>query len=220
MTAARPSEIPAALATSDARREAAASLRELNTAFLSHEVGDRALSELAAGWRAATAGLVAAPPRTRSFDEIRREPEAADVPDGGELGHFDACFVTGEASPVGLAATVRRAGNGLVATLTFSRAFEGMPGHAHGGIVMAVFDDLIGMTMGRMLRISAPTVHVETDFRQPIPLDREVTVRTELGPADGRKRTVQATATVGDTVHAEARGLLIVLEGDRPFQKE
>jgi acyl-coenzyme A thioesterase PaaI-like protein len=220
MSNARPSDVPAALATSDARRDAAAILRELTTAFLSHEVADDVLRDLAAGLRAASVTLQAAPPRTRSFDEILREPEAADVPDGGEIGHFDACFVTGEASPVGLAATVRRVGDGLIGRIVFPRAYEGMPGHAHGGIVMAVFDDLIGMTMGRMLRISAPTVHVETDFRRPIPLDREVTIRTELVAADGRKRTVTATASVDGKIYAEARGLLIVLEGDRPFRED
>jgi Thioesterase superfamily len=201
MSIARPSEVPGALETSDARRTAAELLRMLGIAFLSHDVDDETMRRLAAGFRAATETLSIGPQRVRSFAEITREPEADEVPDGGELGHFDGCFVTGEASPVGLAASTRRDGAGLVATVRFTRTFEGMPGFAHGGILLAVFDDLIGLTIGRLLRISAPTVRVEVDFRRPVPLGSDVHFRTRLVSEDGR-------------VHAEAQALLIVLPAD------
>jgi acyl-coenzyme A thioesterase PaaI-like protein len=113
-----------------------------------------------------------------------------------------------------LATSTRRDGDGLVATARFTRSFEGMPGFAHGGILLAVFDDLIGLTIGRLHRISAPTVRVEVDFRRPVPLDVEVEFHTRLMSADGRKRVVTATAAIGDTVHAEAQALLIVLPPD------
>ena len=214
MSVARPSEVPGALQTSDARRAAAELLRVLGVAFLSHDVDDDTMRRLATSFRDATETLATGSARVRSFAEITREPEADEVPDGGALGHFDGCFVTGEASPVGLAASVRRSGAGLVAVARFSRSFEGMPGFAHGGILLAVFDDLIGLTIGRLLRISAPTVRVEVDFRKPVPLEHEVEFRTRLVSADGRKRVVAATATIGDTVHAEAQALLIVLPSD------
>ncbi|MCU1655479.1 MAG: hypothetical protein JWO57_135 [Pseudonocardiales bacterium] len=218
MSLARPSAVPGALATSDARRAAAEQLRLLTRAFLSHELDDDTMVGLADGFRSAAAAFESAPDRIRSFDEIRLEPEAPEIADGEPIGHFDQCFVTGEASPVGIAATVRRDGDGLQATARIPRAFEGMPGYAHGGIILAVFDDLIGLTIGRMLRVSAPTVHIEVDFRRPIPLDRDVQFRTHLGPADGRKRLVTATATLDDAVAAEAQGLLIVLPPDHTIE--
>jgi acyl-coenzyme A thioesterase PaaI-like protein len=218
MSRARPSAVPGALATTEARRTAAVLLRELGVAFLSHDVDDATLERLSAGLRSATATLTAGAGRVRSFDEITREPEADDVPDGGALGHFDGCFVTGEASPVGLATEVRREGGGLVATTRFPRSFEGMPGFAHGGILCAVFDDLIGLTVGRLLRISAPTVHVEVDFRAPVPLDTDIEFRTRLTDSDGRKRIASATAMIGDVVYAEASALLIVLAPKQTFQ--
>lgn len=214
MSVARPSEIPGALNTSDARRTAAELLRTLGVTFLSHDVDDETMRRLAAGFHEATKTLAAGPERVRSFAEITREPEADEIEDGAALGHFDGCFVTGEASPVGLAATVRRAGDGLVATARFTRSFEGMPGFAHGGILLAVFDDLIGLTVGLLLRIPAPTVRVEVDFRKPVPLDRNVEFRTRLVSVDGRKRVVTATATIRDIVHAEAQALLIELPPD------
>ncbi|HEY2167005.1 MAG TPA: hotdog domain-containing protein [Jatrophihabitantaceae bacterium] len=214
MSLARPSQVPGALQTSDARRSAAEVLRGLGVALLSHEVDDDTLRELAAGLRAATDTVLIGPPRVRSFAEITLEPEADEVAEGEELGHFDGCFVTGEASPIGLAVRAHRDGDGLAATASFPRSFEGMPGYAHGGIVLAVFDDLIGLTIGRLLRISAPTVRVEVDFRKPVPLDRDIEFRTRLISSDGRKRVVTATATIGDMVHAEAQALLIVLPPD------
>jgi acyl-coenzyme A thioesterase PaaI-like protein len=192
----------------------AALLRDLGVAFLAHDADDETLERLAVIVRSATETLASGAGRDRSFDEITLEPEADDVADGGELGHFDGCFVTGEASPVGLATTVHRDGDGLVGRTRFTRPFEGMPGFAHGGILCAVFDDLIGLTVGRMLRISAPTVHVEVDFRKPVPLDREVEFRTRLTASDGRKRVASATATIDGEHYAEARALLVVLPDD------
>lgn len=211
MGLARPSEVPGALETTDARRTTAGLLRKLNVAFLSHDVDDETMHRLGVSLREATETLETGPERVRSFAEITREPEADEIADGGALGHFDGCFVTGEASPVGLATSVRREGDGLIGTARFTRSFEGMPGFAHGGILLAVFDDLVGLTIGRLFRISAPTVRVEVDFRKPVPLDRDVEFRTHLGSADGRKRVVTATATIGDTDYAEAHALLIVL---------
>lgn len=219
MTLPRPSQVPGALPTSDARRHAAAALRELNLSFLSCELDDAGLTRLATTAREAATMLRTAPPRTRTFDEITREPEATEVLDGDEADHFDACFITGDASPIGLVTRIQREGDGLVARLRFTRTYEGMPGYAHGGILMAVFDDLIGLTMGRLMRIPAPTVRVQTDFRKPVPIDTDVVVRTRLESEDGRKRHVSATLSVGATVHAEAQGMLVVLEGN-PFQSE
>jgi acyl-coenzyme A thioesterase PaaI-like protein len=218
MSQIRPSDVPGALVTTDARRTLAALLRELGVAFLAHDVDEATLERLAGTVRAATEALNGGTERIRSFDEISREPEAEDVEDGGALGHFDGCFVTGEASPVGLTAQVRRDGLGLVATTRFPRSFEGMPGFAHGGILCAVFDDLIGLTIGRMMRISAPTVHVEVDFRQPVPLDTDVEFRTRVASSDGRKRIASATAAIGGVVYAEASALLIVLTPDQTFR--
>jgi acyl-coenzyme A thioesterase PaaI-like protein len=214
MSQTRPSDVPGALVSTDSRRALAVLLRDLGVAFLAHEADDATLDRVGSTVAAAISSLSTGPVRVRSFDEISREPEADDVPDGGELGHFDGCFVTGDASPLGLATRVHRDGDGLTATTRFPRPFEGMPGYAHGGILCAVFDDLIGLTVGRMMRISAPTVHVEVDFRKPVPLNCDVEFRTRIAETDGRKRIASAVATIGDTVYAEATALLVVLAPD------
>jgi acyl-coenzyme A thioesterase PaaI-like protein len=204
-----------ALEATPARLRAAAALRRLNTHLLLHDVSDDDLDDLAAVADALAAGLAAGPPRRRSFAEIVAEPDAPEVGDGDAVEHFDQCFVTGPAHPGGLAATVRRAGDAAELRVRIPVLFEGMPGHAHGGVVAAVFDDLIGMVMGRLARIPAPTVRVDVGFRRPVPLDTEVLFRARPAAAEGRTRTVTATAHVGDVVHATATGVLVVLTAEQ-----
>jgi acyl-coenzyme A thioesterase PaaI-like protein len=204
---------------SPARLAAAAKLRQLNAAFVGHEAADRDLTELVATLERATDRLQAGSPRRRSFAEIADEAAAPEVADSAPAEHFDVCFVTGPASPVGLAGTVHREGDSLVYRTRIPRTFEGMPGFAHGGIVAAIFDDIIGMVMGRLHRTSAPTVRVETSFHTPIPLEEEIEIRASLVDRDGRKCRVHATATsrppAARTLYAEADGLLIVLRDNQ-----
>jgi hypothetical protein len=47
-----------------------------------------------------------------------------------------------------------------------------------------------------------------------VPLDREVEFRTRLAPGEGRKRIAAASATIGDTIYAEAQAILITLPAD------
>jgi acyl-coenzyme A thioesterase PaaI-like protein len=204
-----------ALEATPARLRAAAALRRLTSEFLLRDATEDDLDDLVAVAGSLTAGLAAGPMRRRSFDEIVAEPDAPEIADGGAVEHFDQCFVTGPAHTAGLAATVRREADAVELRVRIPVLFEGMPGHAHGGIVAAVFDDLIGMVMGRLHRVPAPTVQVDVSFRRPVPLDAEVVFRAELSGSDGRKRTVQAAARVGDTLHATATGLLVVLNADQ-----
>jgi acyl-coenzyme A thioesterase PaaI-like protein len=204
-----------ALVASPARLAVADRLRRLNAAFVGHEADDVDLAHLAAALDRATDQLRRGGPRRRSFDEIADEAGAPEVSDGALAEHFDVCFVTGPGSPVGLAGTVTREADALVFRTRIPRTFEGMPGFAHGGILAAIFDDIIGMVMGRLHRISAPTVHVEIAFLAPVPLEVEIEVRARLVGRDGRKCRVHAIATLGDAVHAEADGLLVVLRPDQ-----
>jgi hypothetical protein len=133
------------------------------------------------------------------------EPDAPEVPDGEELDHFDQCLVTGFAHPAGLAATVRRDGDALELLTRVPIVYEGMPGHAHGGILAAVFEDLVGLMMGRLHRIPAPTVRIDVSFRRPVPLDTEVRFRAEPSGGEGRKRTGRGLGVAGGTACTRRR---------------
>ena len=60
-------------------------------------------------------------------------------------------------------------------TVTFGSAYEGPPGHVHGGYVAAAFDELLGMTQS-LGGMPGMTGTLTVRYRRPTPL------RTELHP--------------------------------------
>lgn len=90
-------------------------------------------------------------------------------------------------------------------TVTFGPAYEGPPGHVHGGFVAAMFDELLGFAQ------LAPgfTAYLKVDYRKPTPLNTELTLRAGTRSLEGRKRLLYGTCHVGDLLTAEAEGLFV-----------
>lgn len=90
--------------------------------------------------------------------------------------------------------------------VTFGAAYEGPPGHVHGGWIAATFDELLGFA-----QLSPGfTATLTIDYRKPTPLGRPLLVRAAVEKLEGRKRTVRGTLALEDgTVTAEAEGLFI-----------
>src|SRR5207247_9295120 len=87
----------------------------------------RAVStELPVAFRDFFAGLV----------EQRRSPGPADA--------FDRCVGCGPAHPSGLRVRVFEADDGVVSPIVVPRVYEGPPSAAHGGIVAAYLDEILG----------------------------------------------------------------------------
>ncbi|HVT64965.1 MAG TPA: PaaI family thioesterase [Mycobacteriales bacterium] len=90
-------------------------------------------------------------------------------------------------------------------TVTFGPAYEGPPGHCHGGWVAAMFDELLGFVQ------LAPgfTAFLHVDYRRPTPLNKELSLRGWIDSVDGRKRTIRGTCHLDGTLISEAHGLFI-----------
>lgn len=94
---------------------------------------------------------------------------------------------------------------------TFGSAYEGPPGHVHGGFVAAAFDEVLGMTQsvtGQPGMTGALTVR----YRSPTPLHVELDFRGRVERVEGRKIFVAGTVHDGDTLTAEAEGLFISVD--------
>ena len=91
--------------------------------------------------------------------------------------------------------------------------FQGPPGRVHGGIVAIVIDELMG-TVNRMLGQRAYTARLAIDFRNPAPIDTELTFRAWLHDQQGRKITMRAEGRAGGDVFVEADGLFVVPRHD------
>ncbi len=95
--------------------------------------------------------------------------------------------------------------------VVFDAAYEGPPGHAHGGCVAGVFDELLGRSQLRAGFTGTLTIR----YRRPTPLLREVALCAWVDRTEGRKRWVKGTMRLDGTLLCEAEGLFVhPREGD------
>jgi acyl-coenzyme A thioesterase PaaI-like protein len=84
----------------------------------------------------------------------------------------------------------------------------------HGGVLAALIDEAMGLVVA-MQRVLAFTAQLDISFRSPVPLLRPVTVRARLERRDGRKFTVAAVVTDGETVLSDATALFISVDPEK-----
>lgn len=92
---------------------------------------------------------------------------------------------------------------------TFGSAYEGPPGHVHGGLIAAMFDELLGCAQLSTGFTGTLTVR----YRKPTPLHTPLTMKAWPERIDGRKRVIKGTCHHGDTLLSEAEGLFIAPRG-------
>lgn len=120
-------------------------------------------------------------------------------------------FVSGE--PEGNRYRIRyfRDGAGrLRARCWFGPETEGPPGHAHGGSMAAVLDEVLGLaalTAGHSVVVG----NLNVSFRNMLPLEQVVTIESEVISAAGRKVLVRGRICLGETVFTEADCLCITI---------
>ncbi|MCB0974606.1 MAG: PaaI family thioesterase [Actinobacteria bacterium] len=125
---------------------------------------------------------------------------------------FDTFFrfdpFMGEYNPIAPPARLRYEGGEVHGTVSCSPAYEGPPGHVHGGIVAGIFDQLLGFANCSFEHLGM-TAHLDVDYLAPTPLMTELTLVARPAEVDGRKLVVEGWISAGTTVTAKARGLFI-----------
>lgn len=98
----------------------------------------------------------------------------------------------------------------LRARIWFGPETEGPPGHAHGGSMAAVLDEVLGLAAWAA---GYPVVvgNLNVSFRNLLPLEQVVTVESAVLSAEGRKVMVHGRICDGETVFAEAQCLCITI---------
>lgn len=122
-------------------------------------------------------------------------------------------FVSGE--PMGNRFRARYFRDGthqLRARVWFGPETEGPPGHAHGGSIAAVLDEVLGLAAWNA---GYPIVvgNLNVGFRSLLPLQQVVTVETDIVSVTGRKIMVHGRICRGETVYAEGEALCITIPG-------
>lgn len=115
-----------------------------------------------------------------------------------ELGsHYSGCFGCGAAHPTGLHLAARTPdGTTVEAEFTVGEAHQGAPGLAHGGVLAAAMDEVIGMSVWLFERPYV-TGRLETDFLLPVPVGATLHLRARCTGISGRKAYLEAEGRVG-----------------------
>ena len=193
-----------------ARVQAATALRRLGHAIVGHDVPASLFDSIAAAVEEWLPVIESAPGRSRSVETMKQHMFERPL-EGVPIGTFPDCVVSGDANPMGLDVQFFRDGDEAVSRVVLGAAFEGAPNRAHGGVVAAVFDDLMGFVL-TIHESPAYTAELTVRYRRPTPVGEEIEFRARLVDRKGRRLHIEAEATdAADTKIATAVGLFITI---------
>lgn len=139
-----------------------------------------------------------------------------DPPPDGEEVTFDALsFVGGRLNPFAGGVRYYRDGDEVVAKANLSASYEGPPNRIHGGMVAAVFDEVMGAVFRVRAMASSFTGTLTVRYTGPAPLDEEIVFRARLTETRGRKHFVEASASSGSGPVAEAEATFIQMSDEQ-----
>jgi acyl-coenzyme A thioesterase PaaI-like protein len=117
----------------------------------------------------------------------------------------------GHASPLAPPIEVEIVDGRCIGTVTFGAAFEGPPGHVHGGVITSAFDEMLGIA-NVAAGHGAMTAVLTTRYRRPTPLHVPLHFEAWTDRVEGRRVIAKGTLTRDDVVLAEAEGVFVQLE--------
>ncbi len=102
-------------------------------------------------------------------------------------------------------------------TAHFRRFHLGRNGAVHGGAIAMLFDSLLGFTAAKLTRSPYQrTAFLHINYRQIVPIEKDLQVDGGIERIDGRKIFVQGRLTDGDAVLADGEALFVRLRPGQP----
>ena len=192
-----------------ARRQLALAARQLNESLISADIPPEQALELSDELSRLAASLSDLPQVSGLMDMVGRRPQ-----DGIDtiMGEFVA--MAGRSHPCSPDLTWHAEAHQIRGTVTFSQAFEGPPGHVHGGWVAGILDHLMGMThvhMGQPGMTSGLTVR----YLKPTPLRQIIAISAVSEELDERRTQVNAEMRCGETITATATAIFVRVDRAR-----
>lgn len=134
---------------------------------------------------------------------------------GNPYGFFEHSPMQGIANPIAPPITLRAVDDRTMeGTVTFGAAYEGPPGHLHGGFIAAGFDEVLGAVQsfsGQPGMTGSLTVR----YRSPTPLHQPLRFRGHFDRVEGRKVLTSGTLHVGERLCAESEAIFIAVDFGR-----
>ncbi|MBI4517906.1 MAG: PaaI family thioesterase [Deltaproteobacteria bacterium] len=136
-------------------------------------------------------------------------PESATA--GSTGGFFDLSPLMGHANPLAPPLALWVDGSVVRGKVTLGWAYQGPPGHVHGGFVAALFDETLGLTQS-LSGQPGMTGTLTIRYRRPTPLFTELRLESTVQRVEGRKIFTEARMYAGEVLTAEADGLFISVD--------
>ncbi len=130
-------------------------------------------------------------------------------PDGGQIEFDMASPIGGIANPCSVGASYFRDGDQVIGRVAVGRCFEGPPERVHGGIICAIFDEVMGSVFRATGTASAFTGELSVRFEAPAPILVDLEFRARLVGEAGRKRFLEGEAYSADGKFASATATFI-----------
>ena len=186
-----------------ARQRLASATRAFNEKLVSTDIDP----ELAAALTEKIEGL------TAELNQAQQVGGLVDMAKRGERGTIDDVMgelvsVGGRSHPCSPELLWQEASNRITGTVRFSQAFEGPPGHVHGGWVAGVLDHIMGMTH---VRTGHPgmTGGLSVRYLKPTPLNQLIEISAEATELDDKRTEVKGTMRCGETTTATAEAIFV-----------
>lgn len=115
---------------------------------------------------------------------------------------------TGVLNPIAPKLEMAIDGRTLVTHCEFSSHHAGGPDTAHGGMIAAIYDQLLAyatMIAGK----TGPTLWLKVTYLKPTPVNERLRFETTVTAVDGRKYAVVGSCYRGDVKLSEAEGLML-----------
>ena len=192
-----------------ARQRLASATRALNEKLVSTDIDP----ELAAALTEKIEGLAA------ELSQAQQVTGLVDMAKRGQRGTIDDVMgelasVGGRSHPCSPELRWQEASNRITGTVKFSQAFEGPPGHVHGGWVAGVLDHLMGMTH---VRTGHPgmTGGLSVRYLKPTPLNQLIEISAEATEVDEKRTKVKGTMRCGETTTATAEAIFVRVDREK-----
>ncbi len=148
-----------------------------------------------------------------------RRPRIRPHPDDPPAEYFPASPISGVESPIAppIEAWVVQRPDGSKAIegkVTLNPTYEGPPTCAHGGIVAAIMDELLGMTNIATDQFGL-TASLSVRYHRPTPLGVELRLSSYVRSREGRKIDTWGGVYHDGVLTASAEGLFISIRGDQ-----
>lgn len=183
-------------------------LRAVATLLADRETDAAAVAEMLPLARDLRARLVG-PRRERWYDLEPGSPTASEAARSSYQNHSP---LRGQLSPIAPPMAIERVegpdGLRLVGRVRLSCAYEGPPHGVHGGVVAALFDEILGGAQNLAPPVGV-TAKLEIRYRQLTPIDEDLRFEAWIEQQRGRRVRIRGTCHAGETLTADARGLFV-----------